>query len=157
MIRKVIIPSQDEHEGFSWNRVTVTLRWYCPVCGHLRGEPHKTISYDGSRRLYDVDGWINPCGHVDKWADVREEAYSFMPDDDDADAASGDADRITPDPAGEQVDDAVTDAPASTSTSPYTPRLLWRFKMAMMMRYGRYSAQTKRAFALFDSIYPQYA
>lgn len=70
--RTVEIPACDQHEGFY--SMTVTVIWKCPTCGGPRGEPFKTISYDGSRRLYDVNGWKNPCGHVDKYADVREEA-----------------------------------------------------------------------------------
>ena len=34
---------------------------------------YRTLSFDGSRRL-GCDGWHNPCGHVDSYADVRKEA-----------------------------------------------------------------------------------
>ena len=71
--RRVIVPACAQHEGIY--RRAVTLRWNCPVCGCERGEPVDTVSYDGSRRLH-VDGWVNPCGHVDKYADVRAEADS---------------------------------------------------------------------------------
>lgn len=69
--RTVIIPATDQHEGIY--RATVTLNWVCPVCGEPRGEPRPAVSYDGSLRLL-CDGWSNPCGHVDKYADVRREA-----------------------------------------------------------------------------------
>ena len=69
--RAVEIPSCDQHEGL--HSVRVELRWACPTCGGPRGEPFRTISYDGSRRL-GVDGWKNPCGHVDLYEAVRREA-----------------------------------------------------------------------------------
>jgi hypothetical protein len=70
--RTVVIPSCVEHEGL--RSMKVTLDWVCPKCGGPRGEVFKTISWDGSRRLH-CDGWKNPCGHIDKYADVREEWF----------------------------------------------------------------------------------
>ena len=69
--REVEIPSCDAHEGYHSTRVR--LLWTCPTCNGPRGEPYATISYDGSRRLW-CDGWKNPCGHVDTYAEVRKEA-----------------------------------------------------------------------------------
>ena len=63
--RTVRIPGQ--------HLITVTLRWVCPTCGGPRGQVRPAISYDGSRRLA-CDGWTNPCGHIDFYADVRAEA-----------------------------------------------------------------------------------
>jgi hypothetical protein len=71
--KTVYIPARPDHDGISG--VEVTLEWSCPVCGGPRGEPHPVRSYDGSRILY-CDGWTNPCGHVDKYADVFTEAAS---------------------------------------------------------------------------------
>lgn len=70
IVRSVCIPDRIEHEGFYWK--LVTLRWICPVCGGPRGTPHKVRSYDGSQSMV-VDGWTNPCGHVDKYSDVIKE------------------------------------------------------------------------------------
>lgn len=70
-VRTVTIPAAERHEGFHKQRVH--LAWRCPTCGGPRGEPGPAFSFDGSRRL-NVDGWKNPCGHVDKYADLREEA-----------------------------------------------------------------------------------
>ena len=70
-IENVTIPATDQHEGVY--KVTVCLRWVCPVCGEPRGEPHPVLSYDGSLRMI-VHGWFNPCGHVDKYELVRNEA-----------------------------------------------------------------------------------
>ncbi len=70
--RTVSIPALSQHCGFAGNLISVTLRWVCPVCGGPRGEPRRVLSYDGSRRL-TCDGWENPCGHVDTYADVRKE------------------------------------------------------------------------------------
>jgi hypothetical protein len=51
----------------------VTIKDTCPICGQQRGQSTQGTSYDGSRRL-SVDTWENPCGHVDKYSAVREEA-----------------------------------------------------------------------------------
>lgn len=72
-IKSVVIPRTEIHEGYPGNRVTVHLFWVCPVCGGERGEPYDTVSYDGSRRL-NVNGWENPCGHIDYYSAAREEA-----------------------------------------------------------------------------------
>ena len=66
----VTIPAGPMHEGYY--RLTVTLPWTCPTCGGPRGEPFDGHSYDGSRSLR-VSCWINPCGHVDYYSDVRNE------------------------------------------------------------------------------------
>lgn len=70
-IRTVTIPSCEMHAGLY--RAPVKLRWTCPRCGKPRGEPVPTRSYDGSHCLI-VDGWVNPCGHIDYYCDVRTEA-----------------------------------------------------------------------------------
>jgi len=67
----VRIPGSDDHGGH--HLVTVTLAWECPVCGEPRGQVVRAITYDGSRRLA-CDGWTNPCGHVDLYSTVRDEA-----------------------------------------------------------------------------------
>ena len=69
--RRVQIPAMGEHQGFY--TITVELEWRCPVCGGPRGDVRRVLSYDGSRRL-ECDGWTNPCGHVDKYWAVRQEA-----------------------------------------------------------------------------------
>jgi hypothetical protein len=70
-IKTVRIPGCKAHNG--WYSVAVSLLWECPSCGRPRGEVFDTISYDGSRRL-GVHGWKNPCGHVDYYGSVRQEA-----------------------------------------------------------------------------------
>jgi hypothetical protein len=67
-VRTVTIPACVEHDGY--HVVTVTLPWICLHCGGPRGKPFRTVSYDGSRRLV-VHGWTNPCGHVEKYSQVR--------------------------------------------------------------------------------------
>ena len=69
----VTIPACHEHMGF--HQIDVTLAWVCPICGGKRGEIYKIRSYDGSRSMV-VDGWGNACGHLDLYADVREEAQA---------------------------------------------------------------------------------
>jgi hypothetical protein len=69
--RKVYIPATADHNGV--HGVIVTLEWTCPTCGGPRGEVSDVRSYDGSRILF-CHGWVNPCGHVDYYSDVRSEA-----------------------------------------------------------------------------------
>lgn len=72
MIKEVYIPACAEHEGLYG--IHVNLRWVCPICGKPRGEIQRVLSYDGSRYL-ECDGWQNPCGHVDKYSNLRVEAF----------------------------------------------------------------------------------
>jgi hypothetical protein len=72
-IQTVIIPGCVHHEGHYYMKARV--KWICPKCGGPRGQIKKAFSFDGSRRLI-CDGWINPCGHVDKYDSVRKEAIS---------------------------------------------------------------------------------
>lgn len=69
---KVTIPTRQDHEGYCGYLMTVEISDFCPICGGKRGEPYEGLSYDGSRRL-NVSCWNNPCGHVDKYSDVRKE------------------------------------------------------------------------------------
>ena len=70
--RTVRIPGSTDHAG--QHLITVTAAVGLP---DLRRPPRRhhgrRISYDGSRRLA-CDGWTNPCGHIDFYADVRREA-----------------------------------------------------------------------------------
>jgi hypothetical protein len=66
--RTVVIPSRETHEGYY--SMTVALPWTCLHCGGPRGEPFDALSFDGSRRL-NVHSWLNPCGHVEKYSEVR--------------------------------------------------------------------------------------
>lgn len=66
----VTIPSSQEHGGIGL--VTLEISDLCPVCGSPRGRVYGTHSFDGSRRL-NVDGWSNPCGHVDTYESVRRQ------------------------------------------------------------------------------------
>jgi len=70
-IQTVTIPAHEHHEGIA--SLTVKLKWACPICGRPRGQVIPVRSYDGSRILY-CDGWVNPCGHIDKYLTVRLEA-----------------------------------------------------------------------------------
>lgn len=75
-LRSVTIPACETHEGLY--AVTLRLPWICIHCGGPRGTPFETISYDGSRRL-GVSGWRNPCGHVEKYSEVRAWAAKQVP------------------------------------------------------------------------------
>jgi hypothetical protein len=69
---RVTIPTKPGHYGSYINVQTYEISDFCPVCGRKRGRVFGTLSYDGSRRV-NVDGWKNPCGHIDKYSDVRKE------------------------------------------------------------------------------------
>ena len=70
MIRRLVtIPACVEHEGIA--SAEVLLPWTCIHCGGPRGEPVPMLSFDGSRRL-EVHGWANPCGHLERYAEVRD-------------------------------------------------------------------------------------
>jgi hypothetical protein len=71
VLKTVTIPACVEHDGILSRQVV--LKWECPICGQPRGEVQDGRSYDGSRILY-CHTWVNPCGHVDKYSDVRKEA-----------------------------------------------------------------------------------
>jgi len=73
--KTVFIPSKEEHGGT--DGIHVTVKWECPVCHKPRGPVYKTQSFDGSRRL-DCDGWINECGHVDKYSNVVAEYKNLL-------------------------------------------------------------------------------
>lgn len=70
-IHTVRIPACENHYGLF--AVDVRLRWACPICGNARGKIVKGLSYDGALSM-SVDAWTNPCGHVDKYDEVRNEA-----------------------------------------------------------------------------------
>ena len=72
-MQSVTIPASAEHQGIHY--IVVELAWVCPVCGGPRGEVFPGRSYDGSLYL-EVDCWNNPCGHVDKYDAVLEEAFA---------------------------------------------------------------------------------
>lgn len=70
-IKEVCIPACETHEGYK--SIKIKLRWVCPICGRPRGAIKNVRSYDGSMCL-QCDGWTNPCGHTDKYDNVRKEA-----------------------------------------------------------------------------------
>lgn len=67
--RTVTIPACEGHEGIE--SVALTLLWRCIHCGGPRGEPTIGTSWDGSRQLA-VHTWTNPCGHTEKYSQLRE-------------------------------------------------------------------------------------
>lgn len=73
---KVEIPITPAHGGFDFNVRQVEISDKCPVCGGQRGKPFRTKSYDGSRWV-SCDGWLNSCGHTDKYEAVMQEAIAL--------------------------------------------------------------------------------
>lgn len=45
----------------------------CPLCGGLRGRP-KLERFCENGEFYTVSTWRNPCGHLDRYCDVIQEA-----------------------------------------------------------------------------------
>jgi hypothetical protein len=103
-IMTVSIPRIEQHEGYPGNIITIEISNKCPICGGKRGEPHKVLSYDGSRRL-EVDGWINSCGHIDKYESVRQEYLNNNPDINDPDFDPTRKDYKPEEPAKEVLQD----------------------------------------------------
>lgn len=52
---------------------TVTISTRCAVCGGPRGEPRNLNQYEDGVH-YATDVWDNPCGHVDYYHLVAQEA-----------------------------------------------------------------------------------
>lgn len=65
----VRIPIIEQHEGLEIYVRKVEIAELCPVCGMPRGK--NTIHNVRS------DGWENPCGHIDKYSEVRKEALQI--------------------------------------------------------------------------------
>jgi hypothetical protein len=57
---------------------SIVAPWVCLQCGAQRGEMHAARAYNGSYR-HAVDGWHNPCGHVEKYDAVLAAAMSLDP------------------------------------------------------------------------------
>lgn len=51
----------------------ITISAYCPRCGERRGEPFGINSCEDGA-FYWVQGWRNPCGHLDAYPSVLKEA-----------------------------------------------------------------------------------
>lgn len=66
----VTIPSPQHHGGFGL--ISLEISDLCPVCNGPRGQVFGTLFFDGSR-LLNVDGWYNPCGHIDYYDEIRKE------------------------------------------------------------------------------------
>jgi hypothetical protein len=69
----VTVPACAEHGGR--RAISARLWWTCPICGGPRGDIQRGFSFDGSQRL-GVHTWLNPCGHVDYYSYVRQEAWA---------------------------------------------------------------------------------
>ena len=71
----VTIPSRKtviyDHQQLSLHHVEV--EWVCPVCHQPRGTVGEGRVYDGSL-YFGCSTWKNPCGHIDMYKDVLEEA-----------------------------------------------------------------------------------
>lgn len=53
----------------------VSINWLCPCCGETRGEPmNTTLTVKG--KSFDVNFWVNPCGHFDDYNAIVNEAIN---------------------------------------------------------------------------------
>lgn len=71
---RVTITRIDDHKFEQSNLVTVMISDRCPKCGKKRGKPGPAVIRGNGKILVGLTAWENPCGHVDSYADVREEA-----------------------------------------------------------------------------------
>ena len=72
IVRRVV-----SHVGYDQlSTPLITAPWVCLQCGAQRGEMYAGRAYNGSYR-YGVDGWHNPCGHVEKYDAVLAAATSL--------------------------------------------------------------------------------
>lgn len=60
-------------DGWACYPKTIEISNKCPVCGELRGNPY-AYNFCEDGEWFTVDKWDNPCGHIDKYADVILEA-----------------------------------------------------------------------------------
>lgn len=66
------------HDGWTVTTPTIEIADTCPVCGGPRGEPYwHHFCEDGD--WFTVTRWDNPCGHLDKYADVLKELNPRTP------------------------------------------------------------------------------
>jgi hypothetical protein len=63
-------------DGWTYYPVTVEISDNCPVCGQKRGEP-KENRYCEDGEFFYLHNWTNPCGHVDYYKQVYEEAQKL--------------------------------------------------------------------------------
>lgn len=72
---KVIVRDRAAEHGRFTQPITRTceISARCPKCGGRRGEPFNIPSHDDGA-WYTVQGWHNPCGHKDRYAEVIAEA-----------------------------------------------------------------------------------
>lgn len=59
--------------GWHMHIESVTVDWFCPVCGGPRGEPRGHNFHEDGEWFF-CHQWVNPCGHVDLYPQVAEEA-----------------------------------------------------------------------------------
>jgi hypothetical protein len=72
--RRIRIPTAELVNG--WRQIIeVEVDWICPRCGAPRGQVSPAIGYDGRYQM-NVDGWQNPCGHIDLYGEVEKESHS---------------------------------------------------------------------------------
>lgn len=74
---KITVPARTDHKGK--DSIEIEVRWFCPECGGQRGEIYDavSISMDKNGRFgkpLDCHGWNNPCGHIDDYPSLIEEA-----------------------------------------------------------------------------------
>jgi hypothetical protein len=64
----VTIPDRTGNPWFPVLR-TINIPDRCPKCGGERGAPTLTRQCEDGE-FYYVHTWTNPCGHIDKYADL---------------------------------------------------------------------------------------
>ena len=69
-MKKITVTNRDK-SGWLHGTKNIVVKWDCPICGELMGEPKlKRFHEDGE--WYSVHTWINECGHVAKYKELKE-------------------------------------------------------------------------------------
>lgn len=62
-------------DGWTYYPLRLEIGDRCPKCGGPRGKVHHALVIEGGE-FFLVDGWENPCGHVDLYKDCFFESIS---------------------------------------------------------------------------------
>lgn len=67
--KTIIVPNRDG-QGWLHGVRTINVDWKCHICGEEMGNP-KLQQFCEEGEWYSVHMWVNPCGHIAKYKDLR--------------------------------------------------------------------------------------
>ncbi|MDH5436190.1 MAG: hypothetical protein OEX83_05465 [Gammaproteobacteria bacterium] len=71
MFKSVRIPIFNASEIVAVSMVEIFE--FCPVCKGPRGQVMTRLFWE-EQKVFECDGWQNPCGHIDNYDQVKNEA-----------------------------------------------------------------------------------